>query len=185
MFLGWDGCLLGNIDLLGISIVNVLAKFNIPILHHLGFVDPPYPPSEYPSYPRYSIASASNCVRDNLQRNGFKIDSTPVIYPGVREDLFGYAKSGLSPSIRYALALHDIGFSLGSSSNPLKLGYAGLIMASKGLHTLIQAVIILSKLGYHIHVSVAGSTFQKSYKEHLVSLLSSSSLNCNFFFLIN
>ena len=39
--LGWDGCLLGNIDLLGISIVDVLSKFNIPICIILVSLIPP------------------------------------------------------------------------------------------------------------------------------------------------
>ena len=67
---GWDGCLLGNVDLLGICIVDTLFKFNIPILHHLGFVAPPYSPSEYPSSPFYSIAPASHCVRKSLVARG-------------------------------------------------------------------------------------------------------------------
>ena len=180
---GWDGCLLGNVDLLGICIVDTLFKFNIPILHHLGFVAPPYSPSEYPSSPFYSIAPASHCVRKSLVAHGFPVKSSMVIYPGVRDDMFDYSRSGLSPSIRHCLSLHESGLRLGSASNPLKLGFAGLIMASKGLHTLVQAAIKLRSMGIFFHVHIAGTPFQKGYKEYLISLLSSHSLQDDFFFL--
>lgn len=180
--LGWDGCLLGNIDLLGISVVDILASFKIPVLHHLGFVAPPFAAHEYPSYPLYSVAAASRCVRDSLLNKGIPLKSPLIIYPGVRDDKFFYSTSGLSSSIRHSLTLHESGFPLGSRSNPLLLGYAGLIMSSKGVHTLIQAAIQLRSLGYYFHVNVAGSTFQEDYQEYLLSVLSAHSLLEDFFF---
>ena len=74
--------------------MDTLFKFNIPILHHLGFVAPPYSPSEYPSSPFYSIAPASHCVRKSLVAHGFPVKSSMVIYPGVRDDMFDYQDQG-------------------------------------------------------------------------------------------
>ena len=178
----WDACLLGNIDLLGPSLINFLAEYDIPILHHVGFVSPPYSASEFPSHPRYSIATASECVRDNLLKHGFPLKTAPVIYPGARVDLFDQTIGGLSPCIHHSLSLHDTGYSLGSVSNPLKIGFAGLIMSSKGLHTLVQAVIQLLQSGIHVDVSIAGSVFQRAYFDYLTSMIESHGLQYNFHF---
>ncbi|WP_166015877.1 MULTISPECIES: glycosyltransferase family 4 protein [unclassified Synechococcus] len=177
---GWDGCLLGNLDMIGLGIVDILSAHRIPSLHHIGFVDPPFPLRELPSSPFYSIASASYCVKDSLVRHGFPVNQSLVIYPGVRDDLFVYSRSGLSPSIRHCYSLHSSGSPVGSPANPLKMGFAGLIMASKGLHTLVQAAINLRLLGIYLNVSIAGTIFQSDYKTYLDSLISSHSLQDNF-----
>ena len=179
---GWDGCLLGNIDLLGISLVDILSKHNIPVLHHIGFIDPPYSPSEFPSHTRYSMAAASHSVRNSLLHHGFPPESTLVIYPGVRDDIFKSSTSVPSSAIRHSLSLHEAGHPIGSPSNPLRLGFAGLIMASKGLHPLIQAAIKLRSSGVSVIVNIAGSSFQNDYNEYLLKIISSQSLENDFFF---
>ena len=119
MFPGWDGCLLGNLDLLGISFVDILDQFQIPILH-LGFVARPYEPMEYPSSHLYSVAAA--IVFEILLAQQLPLKSPLIIYPGVRDDLFNRTISGLSSGIRHSLALIESGFPLGSQCNPLILG---------------------------------------------------------------
>ena len=47
----------------------------------------------------------------------------------------------MSSSLRFAYRLCSKGINLASHSNPLKIGFAGLLMGSKGLHTLIEALI--------------------------------------------
>ena len=178
----WDACLLGNIDLIGSSIIHYLSEYNIPILHHVGFVVPPYPLNEYPSYPRYSIASASNCVRKSLLNYGFPLHSSPVIYPGVRVDLFSRISDLPSQAIRHSLTQHNSSFRLGSACNPLKIGYAGLIMSSKGLHTLIQAVVKLLNSGIHIDVGIAGASYQEEYSHYLSSMIKHLCLDHRFHF---
>ena len=44
----WDGVLLGNLDLLGAELLPVLLEAGIPVLHHVGFVAPPYAPEQFP-----------------------------------------------------------------------------------------------------------------------------------------
>ena len=39
----WDGILLGNLDLLGTELLDPLLASGLPLLHHIGFVTPPYP----------------------------------------------------------------------------------------------------------------------------------------------
>ena len=40
----WDGVLVGNIDLLGLETLQPLIDAAVPILHHIGFVTPPFDP---------------------------------------------------------------------------------------------------------------------------------------------
>ena len=54
-------------------------------------------------------------------------------------------------------------------------------MASKGLHTLVQAAIKLRSMGIFFHVHIAGTPFQKGYKVSDISLY--HSLQDDFFFL--
>ena len=55
-------------------------------------------------------------------------------------------------------------------------------MASKGLHTLIQAAIKLRSSGVSVIVNIAGSSFQNDYNEYLLKIISSQSLEYDFFF---
>ena len=79
------------------------------------------------------------------------------------------SSSGLSPSLSFALSQHDNKYALGSPPNPIRIGYAGLIMSTKGLHTIIQSLLFLRDSGIYFYLSVAGAIFQKSYSERLVS----------------
>ena len=69
------------------------------------------------------------------------------------------------------------GIDLASSSNPLKIGFAGLLMGSKGLHTLIEALSILRKKGLNIQAVFAGAEFEPGYKERLKSYLAQENMN--------
>ena len=45
----WDGVLLGNLDLVGTEVLEPLLASGLPLLHHIGFVTPPYPPEQMPA----------------------------------------------------------------------------------------------------------------------------------------
>ena len=168
---GWDGVLLGNLDLIGIEILPVLLRQNIPILHHIGFVSPPFAPHPILESPNYHILPASQAVALSLQQAGFSICSNNVVYPGARIDLFQPRHSSYSSSLSFAFAQETAGHSIGSPSNPLKVGFAGLLMGSKGLHTLIQALILLKQQGYSVQANFAGDSFQSGYIEQLEQLI--------------
>ena len=67
MLSSWDGIFVGNIDLLGVELIQHLLQFNIPVLHHLGFVDPPFNPSDLPASSNYILATPSLFVRDAIE----------------------------------------------------------------------------------------------------------------------
>ncbi|ABB25080.1 Glycosyltransferase-like [Synechococcus sp. CC9902] len=179
---GWDAVLLGNIDLIGTEILPFLLKYQIPILHHIGFIDPPYPVTEFPFSPFYQILPASCAVRKSLVSAGFPVSSAPVIYPGARCDLFRPAYGNVSPSLLSAISTHNSGFSLGSFENPLKVGFAGLLMGSKGVHTIVLALLLLFKNGIYFNVSFAGSEYQDSYRSRLENLFVNAGLSDSYSF---
>lgn len=172
----WDGLLLGNIDLIGPEILPALLHLKIPIVHHIGFIEPPFSSELMPQDINYHLVASSHAVKNSLQASGFFLPNIPVIYPGARTDLFGVPVPFFPTAIDTALALSEAGYPLGSSANPFKVGFAGLLMGSKGLHTLILALIKLSSNGVTIQANIAGSVFQEGYKDHLDTLLQQAGL---------
>ena len=149
----WDGVLLGNLDLLGAELLPVLLEAGIPVLHHVGFVAPPYAPEQFPQSPNYQLVAASRAVRESLVAAGLPVMDAPVVYPGARVELFGPAATG-----RPLPPLPD-----GSPGRPLRVCFAGLMMSSKGPHTLLEALALLQKRGFSVQVSLAGGHFQPDY----------------------
>ena len=172
----WDGILVGNIDLLGPEILHMLNSSHAPILHHIGFMDPPFPKQYLPSMRNYTVVTASQAVRSNLQIHGWPVIDSPVVYPGVRCKLFGDPSRPLTSALRFAQGFDLAGHPLGTSSNPLKVGYAGLLMGTKGVHTLVEALALLHHQGVTVQACLAGTEFQTGYKKLLESYLDKQGL---------
>ena len=83
------------------------------------------------------------------------VDNAAVIYPGARVDLFGAARLGRP------YHLHQTGQWAGHC----ECAFAGLLMGSKGPHTLLEALLQLKRRGVAIHVMLAGGSFQADYAE--------------------
>ena len=164
----WDGILLGNLDLLGTELLAPLLASDLPLLHHIGFVTPPYPLEETPpKNTSYRLLAASETVRQCLTEAGMTVDAESVIYPGARVDLFGSARLGrpLPPTPN------------GTEGRPLRVCFAGLQMGSKGPHTLLEALLQLKQKGIPIHMMFAGGTFQADYAKQLRQFCSDHKLN--------
>ena len=162
----WDGVLVGNIDLMGPEILSILNSTSAPILHHIGFMFPPFPSECFPEMHNYLLVAASQAVKASMQMHGLPVADAPVVYPGVRSQLFGDSARALTPALRFSQALHFSGHPLGSPSNPLKVGYAGLLMATKGAHTIIEALALLHRRCCSSG-RLAGSEFQPGYQQLL------------------
>ena len=152
-----DALLLGNLDLLGPELLAALLEPGLPLLHHVGFVAPPFEPRHWPQVHHYTLVSASRAVRQSLQHAGLPVAEAPVVYPGARIDQLA-TNAG-----RRAFADGP----LGSPTNPLKICFAGLLMASKGTHTVVEAAAQLHRQGVHVQVNLAGSSFEAGYWERL------------------
>ena len=163
----WDGVLLGNLDLLGAEILAPLLATKLPLLHHIGFVSSPYPIEQMPSSPQYKLLAASAAVRKSLLETGLPVADAPVVYPGARVDLFG------PPRISRPLPAQ----ANGTSERPLRVCFAGLMMASKGPHTLLEAALILRSRGVFIELMLAGGNFQGNYTSQMEQFCSSHGLH--------
>ncbi len=164
---GWDAVLVGNLDLLGAELLPALLSFGVPVVHHVGFIAPPYPVQSAPQSPQFRISPASEAVRTSLIQAGFTIPNNRVVYPGARDDLLGPDATGRSlPS-----PLTGHAKPIGTTSDPLKLCFAGLLMGSKGAHTVIQAMVALQSQGIHAMATFAGAAFQPDYQTALEDLL--------------
>jgi glycosyltransferase involved in cell wall biosynthesis len=173
---GFDAVLLGNLDLLGVELLPVLLEAGIAVLHHVGFVSAPFAPQQMPAAPHYTLVAASAAVRQGLLAAGLPVAAAPVVYPGARCELFGSAATGRPAAVVSALALHNAGVAWGSPANPLKLGFAGLLMGSKGAHTVVEALIALHRQGVALQASFAGGSFQAGYREQLKAMLEQAGL---------
>ena len=168
----WDGILLGNLDLLGVELLHWLLKYNLPVLHHIGFVNSPYAIKEQPTAKNYHLLAASLEVKTRLIKEGIRAKNASVVYPGARTEKFGLAaihRELPEPPCRM-------------NRKPLHICFAGLLMESKAPHTLLEAVAILYNQGYSIHASFAGGAFQKSYVEKMNSFCIDNNIQGNITF---
>lgn len=161
----YQGILLGNLDLLGPELLPVVLEPRIPVLHHVGFIAPPFQPQHWPQASHYTLVAASDAVRRSLSAAGLPVAASPVVYPGARLELFDS-----DPYRRWRAA------PLGQPSNPLKLCFAGLLMASKGAHTLLRAAVQLHKQGIAVQLNLAGAAFQADYWPNLQALADAEGL---------
>lgn len=169
----WDGVLLGNLDLIGAEIFSVLLEAGIPVLHHVGFVSPPYHPQQLPLSSNYRLVAASCAVRESLFAAGFSCIDVPVVYPGARVELFGPAATGRSlPSPPD-----------GSVARPLRVCFAGLMMSTKGPHTLLEALALLQQGGVAVEAMLAGGEFEAAYFARMKKYVDDVGLNLNVRFL--
>lgn len=144
-------CLVGNVTFLGSSIFYPLLERNIPVIHHLGFASPPYPVQEYPQHPLYHLAVASDYVRDRLVEQQYPVQDSITVYPSalVRE----FYQPTLPPRDR------------------LRICYAGLVISSKGVHTLVESLQYLKNQGIEFDCSIAGDAIYPEYKQGLEALI--------------
>lgn len=163
----WNGILLGNLDLLGPELLPPLLEAGCIVQHHVGFVHAPFPLSAWPSSDRYRLVAASEAVRSALVDAGLPASTARVVYPGVRSELFGIDIVGMPAPLTPN----------GSRQRPLKVCFAGLMMSSKGAHTLIEALIHLHQQGLSVQATLAGDSFQSGYREQLEQLLEKHNLN--------
>ena len=175
----FDGILLGNLDLLGPEILHSLESFKKPVLHHIGFINPPFALKDFPSFKGYKVIAASNAVKTSLIEYGIKQSEIPIVYPGARCDLFDLKNSRSLPYPLGKDSENSNRAKLGSKKLPLKVCFAGLIMSTKGVHTLIEAMAVLKKEGVEIEIGIAGGDFQKDYCKALKGYLAMHGLEEN------
>jgi glycogen(starch) synthase len=165
----FDGVLVGNIDLLGVEVLQPLLRLGVKVLHHIGFVNPPFPAELMPQSPNYQLVGASKAVSTSLLQAGLGTNALPVVYPGVRCELFGGEPTGRPLPAPLDGSTKPV--QLGTTQHPLRVCFAGLLMGSKGAHTLVEALIRMKLQGFAVEGYLAGGSFQAGYRDQLETLL--------------
>lgn len=140
-------CLLGNIDFIGVLLLNDLLARSIPVLHHLGNQYPGYDVASTPRSKLYRLACASGWLRDYIINLGYTFDTVDVIYPGARVDYFH--NSG------------DLPF------DKLRIAFAGLVLPFKGIHVLLKALLHLHQHHIDFTATIAGATTDPNFVREL------------------
>ena len=171
----YDGVLLGNLDLIGVEILQPLLHTNLQLLHHIGYTTAPFPANQHPSAKNYRMVAASEAVKHCLANQALQTQTTPVVYPGARCDLFGpSATKRLLPAPLNRSSSPAI--ALGQPGHPLRICFAGLMMTTKSPHTIAEALLFLKQRGINAKLSFAGDSFQEGYKEAIQAYLNQHNL---------
>jgi len=145
-----QACLVGNLDLLGLELLDTVLAYGIPTQQHVGFMGAPMPLHQYPrGKGAYGMAFASGEVKRLLQKQGFPVAQQPVVYPPLRQNKPPQASQ--------------------PKNGALRVGYCGLLMQSKGVHVLLEAVARLQAMGSSqaLSIQLAGKAFAPNYENEL------------------
>ena len=142
-------CLLGNIDFLGPSIIDMLLAAKIPVLHHLGNASPGYIPADSPKDARYRLAAASVWLARKVLGAGYSFPQVDVIYPGAVVQEFDSNE----------LPNRDI----------LRIAYASIVLPYKGAHVLVAALAELHRRGVPFSCTIAGTSTDQKFVDGLKS----------------
>lgn len=138
-----DVCLVGNINFLGLEIFRPLLSNYIPIINHLGLGTLLCSSRSMPQKTFFTLATASEYLRQKIVNQGYPIEETIVVYPGAMVKQF---KMCVLPNIE-----------------KLRIVYAGVIVPFKGLHILIEALKIIDDKNVDFECSLAGDNLDEEY----------------------
>ena len=150
-------CLAGNIDFLGLELLEIILTSGIPIAHYVMNANPGYFPEQTPQFERYQYITCSSWLKEHLQAQGYPTETTQTIYPGAAVEEF--YQSELPP--------HD----------RLRIAYASLVMPYKGADILVAALCLLQTLGIEFTATIAGGNFQPEFVEALQEMVESEGLS--------
>ncbi len=147
-----DFCLMGNLDLIGYLAIEQLTLRGVPIVQCMGNEVPGWPKDFKPDWDCYVAGPASQFLKSKMERQGFELTRSEVLYPGARIDRF----------YREILPNLDIP----------RIVFAGLLMPYKGAHTLVAALQLLQQAGIEFRTVIAGDSTDRGYVEGLKSIVS-------------
>lgn len=152
-----DFVLVGNLDFMGVLLVQKLVERGIPVIHSLGNQAPGYNQKECFTSPHYTIAPASQWLGKNLLNEGYRAPRLETVYPGARIDRF------------YRHFLPDC--------RRLRIAYASLMMPYKGPQLLIHALIRLHQAGVDFEADIAGDTTDQGFVDSLSKIVAECGLS--------
>lgn len=142
-----DLILVGNLDLLGVGLVQSAISAGYPVLHAIANHLPGFKPADQPKSPSYVMAPCSSWNGRAIRESGFEPSRMETLYPGARLDRF------------YRLFAPDL--------RTLRIAYASLVAPYKGTHVLVEALARLSALGFNFTAEIAGDAYDPAYADKL------------------
>ncbi len=151
-----DVCLIGNIDFLGIELLEKILADGIPAVHYVMNKQPGYAAEFAPKTSLHQYITCSDWNRDVLQQQGYPVDTAQTIYPGAAVEEFYQAE--LPPRDR------------------LRIAYASLVMPYKGADVLIEALSLLNASGVEFSATIAGATLMPQFVSALQDFIKSEGM---------
>lgn len=147
--MGADVLLAGNLDLVGVNVVDSALEAGVPVVHALANAGPGWAVTEQPVSPKYWVAPCSHWNGAVLQQAGYAATRVETVYPGARLDYF------------YRLFLPD--------TRRLRLCYASLVLPYKGAHTFVDSLLELDRRGVDFTAEIAGDAPDEAFRAGLLA----------------
>jgi glycogen synthase len=142
-----DVCLVGNLDSLGVELIEKVIVDGIPAAHFVMNSKPGYPVELAPKTKLYRYIACSNWVKTHLSKQGYPTQTTQVVYPGAAVEEF--YQQNLPPRDR------------------LRIAYASLVMPYKGADVLMEALSFLHASDIPFSATFAGGSLMPDFVEVL------------------
>lgn len=146
-------CLAGNIDFLGLELLEIILGASIPVAHYVMNATPGYPPEIAPQSSLHQYITCSNWILQSLQQQGYPAQTAQTVYPGAAVEEFYQPE----------LPPHD----------QLRIAYASLVMPYKGADILVEALCLLHAAGVEFTATIAGGTLLPDFVQALRELVES------------
>jgi len=157
-----DVCLAGNIDFLGIELLEKILADGIPVAHYVMNALPGYAAEFTPRGNLHQYITCSNWIKDTLQEKGFLTETTQTVYPGAAVEEFYQAEL--------------------PSRDQLRIAYASLVMPYKGADVLVEALSLLHAAGIKFSATIAGGTLQPDFVQALQEFVESEGMQQQVYF---
>lgn len=151
-----DVCLVGNIDFLGLELLEKVLADGIPVAHYVMNANPGYASDLAPNSKMHQYITCSDWIKDNLKQQGYSVETAQTIYPGAAVDDFYQTE----------LPKRDC----------LRIAYASLVMPYKGADVLVEALSLLHAGGIEFSATIAGSTLQPQFVQALQEYVDSEEM---------
>ena len=151
-----DICLAGNIDLLGLEVLQIVMASGVPVAHYVMNKTPGFAPVLTPPDSMYRCITCSDWVRQSLRQDGYSIESAIVLYPGAIIEEF-YQE--------------DL-----PKQDHLKIAYASLVMPYKGADVLVEALSLLNAAGVKFEATIAGGSLMPDFVTELEKFVQSEEM---------
>jgi glycogen synthase len=151
-----DICLAGNIDFLGVELLEKLLADGIPVVHYVMNSMPGYACEFTPKSLMHKYITCSDWNTNALRQQGYLTETTETVYPGAAVEEFYQPQ--LPPN------------------DKLRIAYASLVMPYKGADVLIEALSLLHAEDIDFSATIAGGTLVPEFVEALQEFVESEGM---------